>query len=448
MQAALQASRKLDEAYASLGAAFTAHRAHLDAYAAEQAAANEAMLAAVRRATAAARGALGRTDAAAASAGAVTAEAMDAQAAALSRFEEDFAAGMAQEQAKLLEEVSTMLNSFAARKAAEVAAAVGGMRTTLAGGRCDVDAKFCALTQATTSATSALQSEEAQAAEAAANAMARREELEAIMAGTLQDCTARGSELRGAAAADAAAADALLAGHAAAVEQSVSGALTALSAATSAAKRDCTSAVAGAEMGSAGVLSRFHASHEADRESVSQAADSISKGSTTLQAFNGKHAAELTRLSGSIDGFATRQYTRDPQAGDPPVHAPPEVPPATWIDDMRTPPLEAVLSQFRAQKGGPAAAAPADAAAPPEPATASDAAANEPAETPRSASGSEPDALGGENVNPNRIAAAVSAALGEQPAVRKGGVSRIPGARSRASSRHASPRSRHASPMR
>ncbi len=60
-------------------------------------------------------------------------------------------------QAKLVEEVSTMLNSFAARKAAEVAAAVGGMRTTLAGGRSDVDAKFCALTQATTSATSALQ---------------------------------------------------------------------------------------------------------------------------------------------------------------------------------------------------------------------------------------------------------------------------------------------------
>ncbi len=64
------------------------------------------------------------------------------------------------------------------------------------------------------------------------------------------------------------------------------------------------------------------------------------------------------------------------------------------------------------------------------------------------ASESEPDAFGGENVNPNRIAAAVSAVLGEQPAARKGGVSRIPGARSRAGSRHASPRSRHASPMR
>lgn len=50
-----------------------------------------------------------------------------------------------------------MLNSFAVRKAAEVAAAVGGMRTTLAAGRSDVDAKFGALTQATTSATSALQ---------------------------------------------------------------------------------------------------------------------------------------------------------------------------------------------------------------------------------------------------------------------------------------------------
>ncbi len=73
------------------------------------------------------------------------------------------------------------------------------------------------------------------------------------------------------------------------------------------------------------------------------------------------------------------------------MHAPPEVPPATWIDDMRTPPLETVLSQFRAQKVGPpatadAATAPADAAAPPEPAAASDAAttAEEPAETPRS----------------------------------------------------------------
>lgn len=33
-------------------------------------------------------------------------------------------------------------------------------------------------------------------------------------------------------------------------------------------------------------------------------------------AFSGKHAAELTQLSDSIDGFATRQYTRDPQAGD------------------------------------------------------------------------------------------------------------------------------------
>ncbi len=37
-----------------------------------------------------------------------------------------------------------------------------------------------------------LQSEEAQAAEAAAKAMATREELQATMAGTLQDCTAQG----------------------------------------------------------------------------------------------------------------------------------------------------------------------------------------------------------------------------------------------------------------
>ncbi len=67
------------------------------------------------------------------------------------------------------------------------------------------------------------------------------------------------------------------------------------------------------------------------------------------------------------------------------MHAPPEVPPAAWIDDMRTPPLEEVLSQFRAQKGGPPAMADAaDAAAPPELAAASDTAAEEPAETPRS----------------------------------------------------------------
>ena len=38
-----------------------------------------------------------------------------------------------------------------------------------------------------------LQSEEAEAAEAAAKSMARREELQAIMANTLQDCTAQGT---------------------------------------------------------------------------------------------------------------------------------------------------------------------------------------------------------------------------------------------------------------
>lgn len=36
-------------------------------------------------------------------------------------------------------------------------------------------------------------------------------------------------------------------------------------------------------MGRSGVLSRFHASHEADRDSISQTADSISEGSTILQ---------------------------------------------------------------------------------------------------------------------------------------------------------------------
>lgn len=71
-------------------------------------------------------------------------------------------------------------------------------------------------------------------------------------------------------------------------------------------------------------------------------------------------------------------------AGDAPVHAPPEVPPASWIDDMRTPPLEAVLSQFRAQKGGPAATDGAAAAMPTEAAAPADAAAEEPMETPRS----------------------------------------------------------------
>ena len=77
-------------------------------------------------------------------------------------------------------------------------------------------------------------------------------------------------------------------------------------------------------------------------------------------------------------------------AGDAPVHAPPDVPPASWIDDMRTPPLEAVLSQFRAQKGGPAAtdgavaAMPTEATAPTEAAAPADAAAEDPVETPRS----------------------------------------------------------------
>jgi hypothetical protein len=60
-------------------------------------------------------------------------------------------------QAKLVEEVSAMLNGFAARKTAEVAAAVGGMQATLAEGRTDVTAKLGILTQATCSANSALQ---------------------------------------------------------------------------------------------------------------------------------------------------------------------------------------------------------------------------------------------------------------------------------------------------
>lgn len=46
-----------------------------------------------------------------------------------------------------------------------------------------------------TSVSVSLQSEESEAAEAAAKAMARREELQAIMAGTLQDCTARGAPI-------------------------------------------------------------------------------------------------------------------------------------------------------------------------------------------------------------------------------------------------------------
>lgn len=66
------------------------------------------------------------------------------------------------------------------------------------------------------------------------------------------------------------------------------------------------------------------------------------------------------------------------------MHAPPEVPPASWIDDMRTPPLDVVLGQFRAQKGGPAAADGAAPAEPPPPAEAADAASAEPSETPRS----------------------------------------------------------------
>jgi hypothetical protein len=43
-----------------------------------------------------------------------------------------------------------------------------------------------------------------------------------------------------------------------------------------------------------------------------------------------------------------------------PVHAPPDVPPTSWIDDMRTPPLEVVLSQFRTAKGISPRAPPAD----------------------------------------------------------------------------------------
>lgn len=56
------------------------------------------MLAVTRRTTAAARAALGRTDSAAAAAGAASVAVMDAQAAALARFGDSFAADMAQEQ--------------------------------------------------------------------------------------------------------------------------------------------------------------------------------------------------------------------------------------------------------------------------------------------------------------------------------------------------------------
>ncbi len=81
------------------------------------------------------------------------------------------------------------------------------------------------------------------------------------------------------------------------------------------------------------------------------------------------------------------------------MHAPPEVPPASWIDDMRTPPLDVVLGQFRAQKGGPADGA-ADTAAPAEPATLADAVAEEPAETPRS--GEQPFSCPRNNVESDR----------------------------------------------
>lgn len=50
-----------------------------------------------------------------------------------------------------------MLGGFAARKAAEVAAAVGEMRASLTQGRTNITTKFDVLTQATNSATSTLQ---------------------------------------------------------------------------------------------------------------------------------------------------------------------------------------------------------------------------------------------------------------------------------------------------
>jgi len=56
-----------------------------------------------------------------------------------------------------VEEMSAMLSGFAARKAAEVAAAVGEMNTSLTQGRTNVTTKFHVLTQATNSATSTLQ---------------------------------------------------------------------------------------------------------------------------------------------------------------------------------------------------------------------------------------------------------------------------------------------------
>ncbi|KAK9807071.1 hypothetical protein WJX73_000118 [Symbiochloris irregularis] len=332
-QAAAEANMQLEAAYSSLEQSFQSQQSQFADLVQEQQSSSAALLRA----------------------------AQDTVALTQRELKEGFAQRMSNGQVSLLNQIGGLIRTFAEEETREVAAAVAGAREQLSTGSAHVSAGFEGLHTHATSLASALQGHEAQMTAAAQEASETCVGRAAAVQGCHETSTTCGAGLRVGVQAAASTAAQSLEAHRAAVQAELAQAQAQLLSAAHSGKQQTGDALAIAVVGHKRVAESLPVQHAQETNAIHGVAAAAATGNAALQDFGKRARLDLGGLREQVHLRTADDFKQDPHQGRWPESKGVEPVPASWVQDMRAPPQETLLAQFRQQ--ALAAADPASAAA-------------------------------------------------------------------------------------
>ncbi|DBB12142.1 TPA: hypothetical protein ACH3X3_006251 [Trebouxia sp. C0006] len=347
-QAAEASATWMQTAFGALTEALSTQTQQLETYASQQRTASTAMLQHTQAAIALARQHLHEADAATTSCRQTVDHTLDSHSAALNQFDQQFASSMQEEQAKLVEQIGSMLSSFTQRKTEEVSRTVATIHSQLDSSRHAVGSSFAELATLSASTAGHFQVEESAAVGTSEQQAQLLQETHNTVTAALEQVAMHGHDLRGQANEVHANDLRRRQDYSMATDRALTDATNMVQQTASRSKQQATQGFKGMSGNQTAMLEDVNRAASRDEAALGQVQQTAARGEAHVQDFCQQQIQDIVALTGHVNEAASTKYFVSTEGL--PARRPVEVPPSSWIEDMRTPAADLILMEFHRQK--------------------------------------------------------------------------------------------------
>ncbi|KAL0048004.1 hypothetical protein WJX82_005489 [Trebouxia sp. C0006] len=273
---------------------------------------------------------------------------LETHSAALNQFDQQFASSMQEEQAKLVEQIGSMLSSFTQRKTEEVSRTVATIHSQLDSSRHAVGSSFAELATLSASTAGHFQVEESAAVGTSEQQAQLLQETHNTVTAALEQVAMHGHDLRGQANEVHANDLRRRQDYSMATDRALTDATNMVQQTASRSKQQATQGFKGMSGNQTAMLEDVNRAASRDEAALGQVQQTAARGEAHVQDFCQQQIQDIVALTGHVNEAASTKYFVSTEGL--PARRPVEVPPSSWIEDMRTPAADLILMEFHRQK--------------------------------------------------------------------------------------------------